>query len=224
MRLRPYIIKSIQQSSKGSFTVKAGIVGMLGMLSVITVFGTYAVKTPVRPIMSKTGHGEMAVQVQSGAGMTTNQVQQPITPASKPHVQPGMVARPQSTSKNLAANNQGPTKNTASMQQRPQGNPAAVKSNEGGSITGTIYSVFGPNAPAAIHVAQCESGLNPGAYNPASIGGNHATGLFQILYPSTWQGTSQAANAPTDATANILAAHEIFVRDGYSWREWTCKP
>jgi hypothetical protein len=24
--------------------------------------------------------------------------------------------------------------------------------------------------------------------------------------------------------ANIHAAYEIFKRDGYSWREWACKP
>ena len=67
-----------------------------------------------------------------------------------------------------------------------------------------------------------ESGLNPGAYNPTSIGGSHAAGVFQILYPSTWAGTPEAGSSPYNAWANIEAAHAIFVRDGYSWREWTC--
>ncbi len=88
-----------------------------------------------------------------------------------------------------------------------------------GSIPDMINQVFGPYGRAAINVATCESGLNPNAYNPSG-----ASGLFQILYPSTWDSTSQAAKSPFDAQANIIAAHEIFVRDGYSWREWSCQP
>jgi hypothetical protein len=64
--------------------------------------------------------------------------------------------------------------------------------------------------------------LNPGAYNPTSIGGSHAAGVFQILFPSTWARTSEAGYSPYNALANIRAAHEIFVRDGYSWHEWSC--
>ncbi len=92
------------------------------------------------------------------------------------------------------------------------------------SMPGLIYSVFGPYGGAAVRVAQCESGLNPNATNPFSIGGSRAAGLFQILYPSTWASTAQRAFSPYDARANTLAAHEIFVRDGYSWREWSCQP
>jgi hypothetical protein len=51
----------------------------------------------------------------------------------------------------------------------------------------------------------------------------HAEGVFQIL-PATWAGTSQAGQSEFNAYANILAAHEIFVRDGYSFREWVCQP
>ena len=92
--------------------------------------------------------------------------------------------------------------------------PAAAS----GSVTGIISQVFGPYAGAAIQVATCESGLNPGATNPYSS----AAGLFQIM-PGTWSGTSQAGSSPYNAWANTVAAHEIFVRDGYSWSEWTCK-
>lgn len=92
------------------------------------------------------------------------------------------------------------------------------------AIEAMINQVFGPYGPAAINIAKCESSLNPNAYNGYAIGGSHAAGLFQILYPSTWNGTSQAANSPYNAQANTLAAHEIFVRDGYSWREWACQP
>lgn len=87
-----------------------------------------------------------------------------------------------------------------------------------------IYQVFGSYGPQALRVAQCESSLNPNATNSAPIGGSHAAGLFQILYPSTWYTTSQAGHSPYDASANARAAHDIFVRDGYSWREWVCQP
>ena len=98
----------------------------------------------------------------------------------------------------------------------------AVSAN--GSVTTMIEQVFGSDAAGALNIATCESGLNPNAYNPTSIGGSHAAGVFQILYPSTWAGTPEAAQSPYNAMANILAAHSIFVRDGYSWREWTCQP
>ena len=100
--------------------------------------------------------------------------------------------------------------------------PPTTSSTGQSSVVTIINQVFGPYAPAALRVARCESGLNPGAYNPSSIGGSHAEGIFQILYPSTWMGTSQAASSPYNATANILAAHQIFVRDGYNWHEWSC--
>jgi hypothetical protein len=50
-----------------------------------------------------------------------------------------------------------------------------------------------------------------------------ASGLFQFLR-STWAGTSYRYASPFNADANIRAAHEVFVRDGYSWREWVCQP
>jgi hypothetical protein len=90
------------------------------------------------------------------------------------------------------------------------------------AVIAMINQVFGSYAAGALNVARCESGFNPLAYNPISIGGNHAEGVFQILYPSTWRGTSEASSSPYSAIANILAAHQIFIRDGYSWREWSC--
>lgn len=98
--------------------------------------------------------------------------------------------------------------------------PAATQSTD---INGMIDEIFGPYAAGAKHIAMCESGMNPNATNSSSIGGSHAAGLFQILYPSTWNTTSQAGMSPYNARANIIAAHDIFVRDGYSWREWTCQ-
>lgn len=112
------------------------------------------------------------------------------------------------------------------VSQQPQVNnppvahtPSASTGGNNTSVTGMIYQVFGPYAPSALTIARCESGLNPGAYNSAS----HASGLFQILYPSTWSTTPYAGYSPFNAWANINAAHSIFVRDGYSWREWQCQ-
>jgi hypothetical protein len=104
--------------------------------------------------------------------------------------------------------------------------PATVSSapvTSGGSVQSMIESVFGPYAGQALSVARCESGYNPGAYNGISVGGSHAEGVFQILYPSTWYGTSYSGYSPYNAWANIHAAYQIFARDGFSWREWVCR-
>jgi len=102
-------------------------------------------------------------------------------------------------------------------------NPGPVNPVPGGSsVTAMIEQVFGGYASAALAVARCESGLNPSAYNPISIGGSHAEGVFQILYPSTWDTTPESASSPYNALANIEAAHAIFARDGYNWHEWSC--
>ena len=92
------------------------------------------------------------------------------------------------------------------------------------TIINEIVAVFGSNAQGALNIARCESGYDPNAVNPYAIGNSHASGVFQILYPSTWDGTSYAAQSPFDYNANIHAAYEIVSRDGYSWREWECKP
>jgi hypothetical protein len=91
-------------------------------------------------------------------------------------------------------------------------------------VQNIIQNVFGPDAPGAMNIAWCESTDNPNAVNPTVIGNSRAEGLFQILYPSTWHTTSQAGNSPFDARANAIAAHDIFIRDGHSWREWACQP
>ena len=92
------------------------------------------------------------------------------------------------------------------------------------AIIDKITAVFGSYAPGAINIARCESGFDPNARNVIAIGGSHASGVFQILYPSTWNGTSYKSYSPYDADANIHAAYEIFHRDGNSWREWACRP
>lgn len=85
-----------------------------------------------------------------------------------------------------------------------------------------IASQFGSYAPQAMKIANCESGMNPNAVNTQAVGGSYATGLFQILYPSTWNTTSFASGNPKDAWTNTQAAAQIFHRDGNNWHEWAC--
>jgi hypothetical protein len=92
------------------------------------------------------------------------------------------------------------------------------------AVIDDIIAVFGPYAQGALGVSRCESGYDPNAWNSYPILNSHASGVFQILYPSTWNTTSYAASSPFDADANIHAAYQIFKRDGYSWREWQCQP
>ena len=93
------------------------------------------------------------------------------------------------------------------------------------AVINEIIAVFGDSyAQGALNIARCESGYDPNARNSYPIGNSHASGVFQILYPSTWNTTSYAAYSPFDYDKNIHAAYEIFRRDGYSWREWECKP
>ena len=102
--------------------------------------------------------------------------------------------------------------------------PRPISPPATGTVQGMIEQVFGGYAGGALAIARCESGYAPNAWNGIAIGNSHASGVFQILYPSTWEGTSYRNYSPYNAWANIQAAHEIFVRDGYSWREWECQP
>lgn len=92
------------------------------------------------------------------------------------------------------------------------------------TVINEIVAVFGGYSQGALAVARCESGYDPNARNSYPIGNSHAEGVFQILYPSTWDTTSYAADSPYSYVANIHAAYQIFSRDGNSWREWACQP
>ena len=118
-------------------------------------------------------------------------------------------------------NSQTTTSNTPAPAQPTSVTPPAPPqptAASSGSIADMINAAFGSYGPGAINVATCESGLNPNAYNPSG-----ASGLFQIM-PDTWASTLEAGQSPFNAAANIAAAHEIFVRDGFSWSAWTCQP
>jgi hypothetical protein len=89
------------------------------------------------------------------------------------------------------------------------------------AIKQRIQEVFGPTyGTSAVQIAQCESGLNPLAYNstPVWVSGKetHALGVYQIIETS-WEMTSYRRYLRIDAAANILAAHELFVGSGYRW-------
>ena len=86
-----------------------------------------------------------------------------------------------------------------------------------GSVASMIDATFGAYAGQAIAVAECESGLNPGAYNASS----GASGVFQFL-GSTWAETPWAGDSPFNAADNIAAAYWLFSRDVDTWREWSC--
>lgn len=105
-----------------------------------------------------------------------------------------------------------------------KGGSAPSTASGSNSVTGYIEQTFGLYSFQALAIAKCESGYNASAYNPQSVAGSNAEGVFQILYPSTWNTTSYRFQSPNDYRANIKAAYEIFARDGYSWREWECQP
>ena len=92
------------------------------------------------------------------------------------------------------------------------------------AVINDIKAVFGGYSAGALGVSYCESRFDPNAWNRISILGSHAEGVFQILYPSTWLGTSYASQSPYNYDANIHAAYQIFARDGFTWREWECQP
>lgn len=112
-----------------------------------------------------------------------------------------------------------PVQHPSAPPSAPPSSPPSGGGGGSGSVQGLIRSVFGGYAGQALAVAACESGYNPNAVNPSS----GAAGVFQFLR-STWATTSYAGYSPFNAWANVNAAHQVFVRDGYSWREWTCQP
>lgn len=107
----------------------------------------------------------------------------------------------------------------AQVQQAAPVQSAPAVATSGGSVQDIINQTFGGYAWQAQRVAACESGFNPNAVNYSS----DAEGVFQFLY-GTWVGTPYAGYSRQNAWANVQAAWYVFQRDGYSWREWSCKP
>ncbi|MDP1820536.1 MAG: transglycosylase SLT domain-containing protein [Acidimicrobiales bacterium] len=87
------------------------------------------------------------------------------------------------------------------------------------SVEAAIVEVFGEHAEAAIAVARCESGLNPGAISRG--GGNW--GLFQInqVHHRRVAAMGYAWEDMLDPTVNSLVARSIFEEQG--WQPWACR-
>lgn len=94
--------------------------------------------------------------------------------------------------------------------------PAPVAGNNITAIITAAAQRYGQSPAAMIAVAQCESSLNPNAYN----GEYGASGLFQFL-PSTWATTPYANANIFDpyASANAAAWMWSVGRRG----EWVCQ-
>jgi hypothetical protein len=87
-------------------------------------------------------------------------------------------------------------------------------------VEDAIRLYFSNNAPAAMKVAKCESGLNPRAVSPG--GGNH--GLFQInnVHAKAFVTvTGRPWSDRYDPYANSQYASWLFFHSG--WGPWACK-
>lgn len=89
------------------------------------------------------------------------------------------------------------------------------------AIRKEIHNVFGEYAPKALLLLSCENpSLNPTATNVNNDEWNSTDwGVFQIN--DHWQKIYNPAFL-TDYTINIRIAYNIFVRDNYSFKLWTC--
>ena len=133
---------------------------------------------------------------------------------------------PSSTSSSTTTTTTAPTPTTTTPVPDPVGGgtfPPAVERWR--SLVASYFPA--ERVDAALAVIRCESGGDPGAYNPYS----GASGLFQFL-PSTWATVSQSAGfggaSPFDAEANIGTAAWLsgyYESRGQSpWAPWTCRP
>jgi hypothetical protein len=83
-----------------------------------------------------------------------------------------------------------------------------------------VTQAFGPVADQAMGVAQCESGLDPGAVS--SGGGNY--GLFQInrVHSADFESvTGRPWSDSLDAYANATYAKYLYDQEG--WHPWACR-
>lgn len=95
-------------------------------------------------------------------------------------------------------------------------------------LLGLVEHYFGQWTCQAMAVIDCESHWNPTAWNTTYWYGGHASGVFQIIYPTTWQQTWVGQVHPTQQDAfnpalNIQAAWVLFSTT-HDWRLWACQP
>jgi len=89
-------------------------------------------------------------------------------------------------------------------------------------IIAYIKEVFGQDADKAFELLNCENhALNPFALNDNEAWGGVGKdyGIFQIN--NKWQGVTNEAFL-YDWKINILIAHNIYTRDGNTFKLWTC--
>lgn len=116
-----------------------------------------------------------------------------------------------------------PTVNVAAAVATPAAVPPAaapVPPPDPGSVQAIIVEVFGSDpGQAAIGVARCESGLNPGAVSRG--GGNW--GLFQIntVHRKRVAAMGYQWEDLLDARTNSIVARSIYVEQG--WQPWGCR-
>lgn len=97
-----------------------------------------------------------------------------------------------------------------------------AKTSEQEEIIAYVKEVFGKDAHKAFKVLSCEnSALNPKAVNGAgnTPAGSLDMGLFQIN--NYWQKIENKAFL-FDYKVNTQIAHNIYTRDGNSFKLWTC--
>ena len=95
---------------------------------------------------------------------------------------------------------------------------AAAASAPAGSLESIIHRHFGSAAPAAIRIAECESGMNPGAVSPTN---DH--GLFQIniVHRGQFEAVTGAPwSSVYDPELNTVYARYLYGQQG--WGPWTC--
>jgi hypothetical protein len=73
------------------------------------------------------------------------------------------------------------------------------------------HVVYGVPVRGLLALGWCESRHSPAAYNATALGGSHASGWTQILFPSTWSTTPYRHLSPFDPATSALAA-------GFIWR------
>lgn len=98
---------------------------------------------------------------------------------------------------------------------------AKVNNGDKEAIKQYITEVFGNEAGIAIKIAQCESGLNPNAYNGNVGTGDNSVGIFQINILGALAKSRPSKDWLLIATNNIDYAYQMYSKQG--WAPWSCK-
>lgn len=100
---------------------------------------------------------------------------------------------------------------------RPQKVKVVTKYLEAQSIEDKIRATFPENPDLAVKIAQCESGMNPKAFNGNNSNGSTDSGIMQI---NSVHGVSK--QMLMDVDINLAVARVIYERAGNSFSPWVC--